>query len=218
MDVAARNQTPGARERILETASRLFYRDGLRATGVDTIIAESGVAKMSFYRHFPSKSDLIEEFLRRRHDRWMAWFTQAVERRLKKPGAGMEAVADALREWFAEPDFRGCAFINAVAETPLPQAEQNAIARQHKEQLRSFLEKLAERLNWNDPRSSAAQAMIIIEGTIVRAQMTGDPEVPATCRQLLQSIGASSHRPALGNAGSLGKGRKSATKSSRKRA
>lgn len=215
MDLPAHSQTPGARERIVETASRLFYRDGLRATGVDTIIAESGVAKMSFYRHFPSKSDLVEEFLRRRHDRWMAWFTQAVERRLKRPGAGLEAVADALREWFEEPDFRGCAFINAFAETPLPHAEQNAIAREHKEQLRSFLEKLAERLSLKDPKNSAAQAMIIIEGTIVRAQMTGDPEVPATCKQLLQLIGASGHRRALGSAG---KGRKSAPKSLRKRA
>jgi len=70
--------TPSARDRILETAQRLFYRHGIRAVGVDRIIAESGVAKMSFYRHFPSKRDLVIAFLERRHRFWMDWFTRRV--------------------------------------------------------------------------------------------------------------------------------------------
>ncbi|MGT2433728.1 TetR/AcrR family transcriptional regulator [Cupriavidus basilensis] len=112
--------TPSARERILDTAARLFYQDGLRATGIDKIIAESGVAKMSLYRHFASKNELISAFLDRRHDNWMAWFEQDVEARFAAT-PGLEVIADALADWFTDGEFRGCAFINAVAEAG-PQA------------------------------------------------------------------------------------------------
>ena len=77
-----------ARERILVTAHELFYRDGLRATGIDRIIAESGVAKLTFYRHFPSKDALIRTFLDYRHERWMAWFVDALGRHGAVPGGG----------------------------------------------------------------------------------------------------------------------------------
>jgi AcrR family transcriptional regulator len=184
-------QPVNARERIVETALKLFYQNGLRATGIDRIIAESGVAKMSFYRHFPSKGDLISEFLRRRHDNWMAWFTAAVSKKLEKRGSGLEVIADVLGEWFDEPGFRGCAFINTISETPDYEAEQNQIVRDHKAQLESFINLIAVQLGMNAPAKVAATAMIIIEGTIVRAQMTRDPEVVFHCRWLLQMIGFS---------------------------
>lgn len=111
--------TPSARERILDTAARLFYQDGLRATGIDKIIAESGVAKMSLYRHFASKNELIAAFLDRRHASWMRWFEQDVEARFAA-SPGLEVIALALADWFSDEDFRGCAFINAVAEAEPP--------------------------------------------------------------------------------------------------
>jgi AcrR family transcriptional regulator len=154
-----------ARERILATASRLFYQDGVRASGIDRIIAESGVAKMSFYRHFPSKADLVRAFLAARHQSWMAWFSAAVERRVEQQG--LAAIAGALGEWFAQPDFRGCAFINMVAET----GRDFPTAIEHKRDLSAFVEALAARLSLPAPRRTAAKAMIIIEGMIVRAQM-----------------------------------------------
>jgi AcrR family transcriptional regulator len=154
-----------ARERILATASRLFYQEGLRATGIDRIIAESGVAKMSFYRHFPSKADLVRAFLQARHSAWMSWFTEAVENRLESHG--FAAIAGALAEWFAQPDFRGCAFINTVAEA----GGDYPLAIDHKRELESFVAALAERLGFSAPALAAAQAMIVIEGMIVRAQM-----------------------------------------------
>lgn len=98
--------TPSARDRILETAQRLFYRYGIRAAGVDRIIAESGVAKMSFYRHFPSKKDLVVAFLERRHRFWMDWFTRRVQELAEnRTSPGLAVLADALQEWFSEPDF-----------------------------------------------------------------------------------------------------------------
>jgi AcrR family transcriptional regulator len=179
-------QPVNARERIVETALKLFYQNGLRATGIDRIIAESGVAKMSFYRHFPSKGDLISEFLRRRHDNWMAWFTATVSKKLEKRGSGLEVIADVLGEWFDEPGFRGCAFINTISETPDYEAEQNQIVREHKAQLECFIKQTAVQLGLSAPDQIAATAMIIIEGTIVRAQMTRKPDVISHCRWLLQ--------------------------------
>jgi AcrR family transcriptional regulator len=178
-----------ARDRILDTAHRLFYRDGLRATGIDRIIAESGVAKMSFYRNFPSKNDLIEAFLTRRHDEWMQWFVDAVETRLARRNAGLEVIADAMEEWFAEPEFRGCAFINTVAESG---AESDApawtLASSHKEGVRDYIEQLARRLALPHPRDVADEVMLIIEGMIVRYQMTADPRVISAGRRQLKRL------------------------------
>jgi len=157
--------TLSARDRILSTALRLFYGDGIRATGIDKIIAESGVAKMSFYRHFPSKNDLIRAFLQARHEIWMAKFRAAVERRFAQDG--FAAIAHVLSEWFAEPDFRGCAFINTVAET----GSEFSQPVEHKRDLEAYLRELAERLSLPAPDRVAAKAMILIEGAIVRAQM-----------------------------------------------
>ena len=154
-----------ARDRILATASRLFYQEGLRATGIDRIIAESGVAKMSFYRHFPSKADLVRAFLEARHRAWMNWFADAVERRVEKQG--FSALAGALGEWFTQPDFRGCAFINTVAES----GAAFPAAVEHKRELEAYIRGLAERLSLPSPGGIAAKSMILVEGIIVRAQM-----------------------------------------------
>ena len=85
--------------RILVTAHTLFYRDGIRATGIDRVIAESGVAKKTFYRYYPAKSDLIVAFLEYRHRNWMTWFEDAVQRH----GADADALVPALAEWFERP-------------------------------------------------------------------------------------------------------------------
>lgn len=174
-----------ARDRILATASRLFYQNGLRATGIDRIIAESEVAKMSFYRHFPSKADLVRAFLEARHGNWMSWFTEAVERRVEQQG--FAALAGALGEWFAQPDFRGCAFINTVAET----GSDFPIAVEHKRDLAAYVEALAKRLGLPSPDRLAAKAMIIIEGAIVRAQMGEIAGLEETATQMLEEISRS---------------------------
>lgn len=184
-----------ARDRILETASRLFYQEGLRATGIDRIIAESGVAKMSFYRHFPSKADLIAAYLNARHDQWMAWFTGEVDERIGKSGRGLEVIADVLGDWFRQPDFRGCAFINTLAESGAAAGQEQHIAVEHKQQLKAYLEKLARQLGLARPRQTAEMAIVIIEGAIVRAQMTGDKNVVAVCRNLLRNLQDNAAKP-----------------------
>lgn len=186
----SKNVIKPARERLLETASRLFYQEGLRATGIDRIIAESGVAKMSFYRHFPSKDHLILAFLERRHEYWMGWFQSAVERRLQESGVGLEVIAKVLEEWFADPKYRGCAFINAVAEGGVsvnPAIRELSV--RHKVELEEYVTTVAEKLGYSAPRPAAMEAMLIIEGMIVRYQMTTDLSTIQGGAELLAQCG-----------------------------
>lgn len=162
--------TLSARERILHTAHDLFYRDGIRATGVDRLIAESGVAKLTFYRHFPSKDDLIRAFLDYRHERWMAWFVDALGRHgAASPAAGLAPVGAAMAEWFASPQFRGCAFINAVAEVGGTLSDATAVSLRHKQDM---VDVIAGLLPAGGARQARAEATALaVDGAIVRAQM-----------------------------------------------
>jgi AcrR family transcriptional regulator len=173
------SQTPGARERILLTAHDLFYREGIRATGIDRVIAESGVTKVTFYRHFPSKNLLIREFLEYRHQRWIAWFIDALQRH----GGGVKALYPALAEWFTDQSFRGCAFINSVGElgTTLPEVVE--ITLRHKEEMTDVIANL---LPTSRHRKQNAQALALaIDGAIIRAQYD---KTPAAALKAFESI------------------------------
>ena len=172
-----------ARERILVTAHDLFYRDGIRATGVDRIIAASGVAKLTFYRHFASKDDLVLAFLDYRHERWMAWLVDALGRHGARLGGGLAPLVTALAEWFADPAFRGCAFINAVAEMGGSLPDAVAIARRHKQDMTDVLAGL---LPPGPGRAAAAHAAAVaVDGAIVQAQMAGGAAAIAALQRLL---------------------------------
>lgn len=184
MDVPA----PSPRERILLTAHDLFYRDGLRATGIDRIIAESGVAKLTFYRCFPSKDELIRTFLDYRHERWMAWFVDALGRYGAVAGGGLAPLVPALAEWFADPLFRGCAFINAIAEVGASQPAITQIVQNHKQDMQQVIAGLL-------PAGPAQQAIasaaaLAIDGAIVRAQIEGGEAALAGLGLLLDALGA----------------------------
>lgn len=182
--------TLSARDRILDTAARLFYRDGYRATGIDRIIAESGVAKMSLYRHFASKNDLIFEYLQRRHEFWMNWFETGVRARLARR-RNLDVLADTLGEWFGSDDFRGCSFINMVAETGGGAGEDPRLLEQavaHKASLHDFIVAIAREVGLADPQAVAAQALICVEGMIVRSQTTHDKSVVAAGRRMLSLV------------------------------
>jgi AcrR family transcriptional regulator len=114
--MAAPGRAP-ARERILDTAYELFSHNGIRAVGIDRIVAESGVAKMSLYHHFPSKDDLVLAFLELRMERWTrGWLEAEIERRAETPRERLLAVFDVFDEWFHESDFEGCSFILTLME------------------------------------------------------------------------------------------------------
>ena len=182
---------PGARERILFAAHELFYRDGIRATGIDRVIAESGVAKLSFYRHYPSKNDLVLAFLEHRHTRWMAWFEEALARH----GGTPQALVPALREWFGNGDFRGCAFINSVGELGESVPEINEITRRHKADMAKAIARLLPAGSgspsaYRQRRLLATDLATAVDGAIIRAQYDGVPQpalasLKRICRALL---------------------------------
>src|SRR6266849_6186703 len=106
-----------ARERIDRAAYELFSRHGIRAVGVDTISARSGVAKMTLYKHYRSKEELALAFLRRREELWThSWLEQEVERRAHAPAARLLAVFDVFDKWFRRSDFEGCSFVKVLLE------------------------------------------------------------------------------------------------------
>lgn len=168
------------------TAHRLFYSEGIRATGVDKVIAESQVTKVTFYRHFPSKNDLIQAFLVFRHERWMAWFTDAVGRHSKKH-PGIQVLVPVLREWFEDENFRGCAFINGLVELGGAQAEVTDAARSHKDDMTAVIAGL---LPVSRQRRADAQAIALaVDGAIVRAQMEDSPaQALAGLTRLLRAL------------------------------
>jgi AcrR family transcriptional regulator len=159
-------------DRILQAAHDLFYRDGIRATGIDRVIAESGVAKLTFYRQFASKDDLIRAFLDYRHERWMAWFTGALARH----GGNAAALVPALREWLASADFRGCAFLNSVGELGGTMPDVIEITRRHKQEMTAAIAAL---LPPSARRRAKAQAIALaVDGAIVQAQFSGSAAPP----------------------------------------
>src|SRR5262245_2974593 len=109
-------ETSEARKRILETADRLFYQDGIRAVGIDRIIAEAGVAKMSLYKHFPSKDDLILAVLKFREEGVLEFFRSAMERHGKKAKSLLRAFFGALKDFFEVAGLGGCLFWQAACE------------------------------------------------------------------------------------------------------
>lgn len=171
---APRRSVSLARERILKTAHDLFYRDGIRATGIDRIIEEAAVTKVTFYRHFPSKNDLIKAYLEYRHELWMGWFIDAVNRYKGRTGFALDAVAAALREWFQSDGYRGCAFINGVVELDGALPDVGEISRRHKDAVTKVICGL---LPESAHRDIDAQAVVLaIDGAIIRVQMEKSPE------------------------------------------
>lgn len=162
----------GARERILRTAHDLFYREGIRATGVDRIIREAGVTKVTLYRHFPSKNELIAAYLGDHHERWMAWFIEALARQPSEPGFPLAPLQGALREWFASDDYRGCAFINGVVEFDGEMPAVADISRRHKQDMVRAIAHLLP----PEMQDLAEAAGLAVDGAIIRAQMEGSPD------------------------------------------
>lgn len=173
-------------ERILETADRLFYGQGLRAVGVDTIAAEIGISKRTLYNHFPSKDALIVAYLKRR--------LKPLPMSDAPAAAQILGDFDRLERAFAGPGFRGCAFVNAVAELKEPAHAANEIALAFKDQRRLWFRDLLGRLGVADPDGLAMQLMLLVDGAIAAALVRNDPTMARAAREaarvLLKAAGA----------------------------
>ena len=182
---ASPQDPPSGRERVLATAYELFSRHGTRAVGVDRIIAESGVAKMTLYRNFKSKDDLILAFLERREEQWTrAWLQSEVEQRSTTPAGRLLAVFDLLGEWFAREGFEGCSFINVMLE--LVDQQRHPVrdaAVKHLAEIRNYLAGLAVEAGIESPDAFARQWHILMKGSIVAAA-EGDTQAAARAREI----------------------------------
>jgi AcrR family transcriptional regulator len=172
------------RERILETAYQLFSRYGTRAVGVDRIIAESGVAKMTLYRNFASKDELILAFLELRRERWTrAWLQGTVERQGSTPAERLLAIFDVFGEWFLRDDFEGCSFINVMLEVEDRAHPVRAASVQQLSEIRDFVIGLAEEAGIEGSDHFARQWHILMKGCIVAAA-EGDVQAAARAREV----------------------------------
>ncbi len=166
-----------ARERLLAAAARRFYADGVSATGIDTITAEAGVAKMSLYNNFSSKADLVRAYLDARHEEWLGLYRRRLEEARDARG-GVLAVFDAYADHAAfayEHGFRGCGLLNAAAELPSGD-EGRAVVRRHKEEVESLLAGHVEELLPGRPeeaRATAEHLAFLLEGAMARAGLEG---------------------------------------------
>jgi AcrR family transcriptional regulator len=181
-----RPRTPAA-EKLLRVASELFYREGIRAVGVDTIVERAGVAKMTLYKNFGSKDELAAAYLRARNGRWRGWLEDVVGR-ADSPRERLLSVFDALGEWMEEDDFRGCASINAAMEIADPDHPARVEAREYKEWMRGYITNLAAEAGAGRPEELAEQVLILFEGATITAAMQTSREPMRRARAAAEAL------------------------------
>jgi AcrR family transcriptional regulator len=185
--------TASARERILNSAYQLFSRHGLQAVGINAVVEHSGVAKRTLYRHFPSKDELIVEFLRLREERWTKeWLQREVEKRATDPEEKLLAVFDVFHEWFQDDELEGCSFINVLLEVDDRASPVRQATVEHLATIRRFLEGLAVEAGVERPDDFARRWHILMKGSIVAAQ-EGDREAAHRARQVGRLLLAREH-------------------------
>ena len=167
-----------ARQRILDTASEMFYRDGVRAVGIDALIARSGVAKMSLYRNFPSKDALIVAWLEDRNAFFWRRWDKAEASRAGDPQGQLEAILDMIAATASHRKWRGCPFLNTGTEFPEPDHPARAVILAHKRGVRERLRALAAAARARDPDLLAQELQLLIDGAYAIGQSLG-PSGPA---------------------------------------
>lgn len=182
------------RERILETASGLFYREGVRAVGVDLVVEAAGVAKTSLYRHFRTKDDLVAAFLKREdEDFWRCWDEVADQHR-DDPAGELDAHMDWIGERAGRPNYRGCPQLNVAAEFPQAEHPARLVATAHKLELRRRLSDIAGKLDVARPEELAGQLAVLINGAFVSAPILSQSEAKGLLQRAAQALVEASRR------------------------
>ena len=182
---------PGVKERIIETASQLFYTAGYNQTGINQIIEEANVAKASMYQHFRSKEEIAVAYLHRRHYWWMGQLADFVS---NKKSAKQKVIAsfDFLDHWLNEAGYRGCGFQNIITDLPKEQLKIKATVLFHKNELLRWIHDLLKeekQYSAKKSRQLANEVLILIEGAIILAQIQNDAwpikTAKGACKKLL---------------------------------
>jgi AcrR family transcriptional regulator len=160
--------------RLVLTAARLFNEHSIHATGIDRIIAEAGVARMTFYKHFGSKEGLVRAVMEQESKAWFEWLDAELDRP-QEPRQRISAFFALLGKWFSRRDFKGCCFINAVGERDRLDKSVRPIAKAHRKATFVYIRSLLEGSALADPNQLADQLTILADGATVTAMVTGNP-------------------------------------------
>ena len=183
--------TSAPRDRILDTAFRLFYARGIRGVGVDLIIAESGVAKATFYKHFPAKDELVLAYLDKVDRIWSGQLHAAAEAAGEDPADQLVGMFDALTTACRREGYRGCAFINAAAES-VPDSPVHARTVAHKDAVRAWVRDTAERAGAADPAALAQALTLLLDGGLSDGALAARPEAAEQARSSARVLVAAS--------------------------
>lgn len=174
------------RDELIDAAMRVFYRHGFHASGLESILEEGGISRMTLYNHFKSKDELILAALRRRDEIFRNRMMKFVEAGATSPRDRLLAVFDFHEQWFTGKEFCGCMFINAAAEFADPKSAVRELAAEHKRAIVRYLTDLCRQSGFAEPSHIADQLNLLLEGAIVSAQVVGqvqnggaDPGAPA---------------------------------------
>lgn len=179
---------PRVRDRIFDTACELFYRHGIRAVGVDAIATEAGTNKMSFYRSFPSKDDLVVEYLREQEREYFEWWDAAVGAHANNPRAQIEALFQAQVDVVMESDCRGCALGNAAVEMPNGDDAVSQVVRGYKREVRARLRELARAAGARNADQLGDALLLLMEGAYFTRLVF--PCVAGPMSALMPAVGA----------------------------
>ncbi|MEX0305594.1 MAG: TetR/AcrR family transcriptional regulator [Leisingera sp.] len=179
---------PNKRAELIRKSLDLFYRNGFHATGMDLVAAETGVSKTSIYKHFRSKEELILAVLRLRDEDFRNWLYRRLEELADTPRGQLEALFDALEEWFEQLGFQGCMFIKASAEYQSDKDPINVQSAEHKRLLQAHFAALAAKAGAHDAAGLARQLMVLKEGAIVLAAMNHSSAPARDARQAALSL------------------------------
>lgn len=171
------------KERLLQTASELFYSQGIKATGVDAIVKAAGTTKMSLYKYYPSKDDLILAYLQRQGNKLRTLISQDINHRTDEPEEKLLAVFDVFVELSSSPKFRGCPFINASAEYVDTDGPISQASAEFYREFANLLTELAGQAGLRHPKDLAAQLVLLIAGAIVNEQIYRNCSALAMAKQ-----------------------------------
>ncbi len=188
LPMATTNPKAPARQRLIETAERLFYAEGIRAVGIDRIIAEAGVAKMTLYNHFSSKDELVLAVLQYRDQLINEFFESAIQRYVDAGTDPLSAFFAALKEWFSTKNFRGCAFINAFIELADPTHAAARFSVQHKQTFHALINRVLVEAHGPGADQWSPAVALMVEGAIVMAAMTQSAAPADTARDAARTL------------------------------
>jgi AcrR family transcriptional regulator len=183
-----RTGKPSMRERIIEAAAELFYAQGIRAVSAEKIIAKVGITKVTFYRHFPTKDDLIVAYLERR----ARWERDAVGG-ARRAAAGevpevFRMIAEGIGAESCSPGFRGCPFINAAAEYADPEHPVRHVVHAHRQWFKDVIEEMLEEIGVTDPADTADQLVMLRDGAMVRGYLSDPRTVGSSLHNAVRSL------------------------------